>query len=68
LSFGDRRIVVAAADQALDREQGVLGVGDRLALGRLADETLAVVGERDHGRRRARALGVLDHLGGRSRP
>ena len=28
-----QRIVVAAADQALDREEGVLGVGDRLALG-----------------------------------
>jgi hypothetical protein len=31
------RIVEAAADQALHREDGVVGVGDRLALGRLAD-------------------------------
>ena len=30
-----------APDQALDREQGVLGVGDRLALGRRADQDVA---------------------------
>ena len=36
------RIVVAAADQALDREEGVFRIGDRLALGRLADQPLAV--------------------------
>ena len=39
----DHRIVVAPADQALDREDGLFRIGDRLALGRLADETLAVV-------------------------
>ena len=39
----DHRVVVAAADQALDGEEGALGIGDRLALGRLADEALAVI-------------------------
>ena len=58
----DHRVVVAAADQALDREEGALGIGDRLALGRLADEALAVVGEGDDRRRGAHALGVLDDL------
>src|SRR6185369_613546 len=38
----DGGVVVAAADQALDRENGAFGIGDRLALGRLADEALAV--------------------------
>ena len=58
-----RIVAHATADQALDGEDRVLGVGDGLALGRLADEALAIVGERDHGRRGARALRVLDHLG-----
>ena len=52
----DHRVVEAAADQALDREDGVLGIGHRLALGRLADEALAVVGEGDDRGRRPRAL------------
>src|SRR4029079_3402007 len=41
----------------------VLRVGDRLALGRRADEDLAVVRVADDRRRGARALGVLDDLG-----
>ena len=57
------RIVVAAADQALDREDGVFGIGDRLALGRLADQPLAVLGEGDDRRRGARAFRILDDLG-----
>ena len=56
------RVFERAADQALDGEEGALGIGDRLALGGLADEALAVVGEGDDGRRRARALGILDDL------
>ena len=36
----DHRVVVAAADQALDGEERVLGIGDGLALGRQADELL----------------------------
>ena len=35
----DHRIVVAAADQALDGEEGVLGIGDGLPFGGQADET-----------------------------
>ena len=57
------RIVIAAADQALHREDGVFGIGDRLALGRLADEAFVAVRERDDGRRRARAFRILDDLG-----
>ena len=59
----DGVLVEAAADQALDRVQRVLGVGDRLALGRLADDDLAVLLEGDDGGRRAIALGVLDDPG-----
>ena len=44
----------------------LLGIGHRLALGRLADQPLAVVGERDDRGRGARALGILDDLGGRA--
>ena len=53
-------VVVATADQALDGEQRRLGIGDGLTLGGLAHEPLAVVAERDHGRRRPAAFGVLD--------
>mmetsp|Transcript_9996 Transcript_9996/g.40531 ORF Transcript_9996/g.40531 Transcript_9996/m.40531 type:complete len:666 (-) Transcript_9996:681-2678(-) len=53
-----------AADQALDRVERVLGVGDGLALGRGADEDLAVFLVGNDGRRRACTLGVLDHAGG----
>ncbi|EHK58756.1 putative NAD-specific glutamate dehydrogenase [Mesorhizobium alhagi CCNWXJ12-2] len=56
------RIVVAAADEALDRKNGVFGIGHRLALGRLADEALVAVGECDDGGRGARAFSVLDDL------
>ena len=43
LVLGHDRIVELAADQALDGEEGVGGIGDRLALGRLADQPLAVI-------------------------
>ncbi len=56
MSFLVIGIVEAAADQALDRENGVVGVGDGLALGRLADQALAVLGEGDDRRRGARAF------------
>ena len=49
-----------AAHEALDGEDRVLGVGDRLALRRRADEALSVLRERDDGRRGAPALGVLE--------
>src|SRR3546814_6655722 len=50
------------SDKALHREDGVVGIGDGLALGGLADQPLAVLGEGNDGRRRARAFRVLDHL------
>ena len=58
--FGQIRIVVAAADQALDAKDCVFGVGDRLAFRRLADKAF-IVGEGDDRRRGARAFGVFDH-------
>ena len=65
---GDDRLLLAhlgllAAHEALDREDRVLRVGDGLALGDGADETLAGGCERDDGRRRATTLGVLDDGG-----
>ena len=57
------RIVHGAADQALDGKQRVFRVGHRLALGGLADQALAILGEGHHRGRGAGALGVLDHLG-----
>jgi hypothetical protein len=50
----------SVAHVALDRADGAVGVGDRLALGDLADEHFAALGERDHRRRGAVALGVGD--------
>jgi len=58
----DHRVVIAAADKALDRKEGPLGVGHRLALGRLADEALSVIAEGNNGRGRPHALGVLNDL------
>ncbi len=55
------QFVELAADEALRGEDGVLGIGDGLALGGLADETLAVLAERHDGGRRARTLGVFEH-------
>ena len=65
---GDDRLLLAdlallAAHEALDREDGVLRVGDGLALGDGADEALAGGGEGDYGRGGAAALGVLDDGG-----
>ena len=54
-------LVELAAHEALDREDGVGWIGDRLALRRLADESLAVLGECDDRRRRARAFAVFQN-------
>ena len=51
------------AHVALDARDGAVDVGDGLALRGLADEHLAVLGERDDGRGRAEAFGVRDDLG-----
>ena len=63
LALLDHRVVKTSADQALDREDGVLWIGDGLTFGRLPDEQLAILGECDHRRRRPRSFGVFDHLG-----
>ena len=57
----DHVVGVAAADQPLDGEQRIGRVGHSLALGRLAHQDLAVLGECHHGGRRAISLAVLDH-------
>jgi len=49
-----------AAHQTLDRENGVLGVGDRLPFGGLPDQALAGFGERYDGRGGAVAFRVGD--------
>ncbi len=58
----DRRIVVTAANEALDGEDGLFRICHCLALGRLTDEALAIVSEGDDGRGRPHALGILDHF------
>ena len=50
-----------AAHEALDRGDRVLRIRHLLAPRGRPDEPLAVLGERDDGRRRAAALGVRDH-------
>ena len=54
------RVVPAPAHEALDRVDRVGRVGDRLALGQLADEPLARLGERDDRGDRAPAFGGRD--------
>src|SRR5262249_53768685 len=56
-------VVVAPADEALDGEDGVLGVGDGLAPGDLADQPLATVGECDDGGGDATPFGIGDDDG-----
>ena len=63
LVFFDERIVIAPADQPLDGVYCVFRIGNALALGRLADEDFAVVGESDNGGRGTAAFGIFDDLG-----
>ena len=55
LLFGGH-FAVPPAHETLDRIDGLLGIGDDLPAGRLADEHVAFVGERDDARRQAIAL------------
>ena len=55
-----RHLVELAAHEALDRENRVLRIRDRLTLGHLADEALAVLGDGDNRRRGARAFLIHD--------
>ncbi|ACO33777.1 NAD-specific glutamate dehydrogenase domain protein [Acidobacterium capsulatum ATCC 51196] len=54
--------ILAAAHEALDGVNRVLRIGNRLALGHLAHQTLAALGKSHHRRRGAAALFVGDHL------
>ena len=56
----DLGVVEPTAHEALDRIDGVAGIGDGLALGELADEALTGLGERDDRRDRPAALGGRD--------
>ena len=56
----DHFVLEAAADEPLHGEQSVLRIGDRLALGRLANQYFVVLGECHDGRRGAITLAVLD--------
>ena len=57
------RVVVAPADQPLDGVHRVFRVGNALPLGRLSDQDFTIIGEGDHGRRGASALGIFDYSG-----
>jgi hypothetical protein len=59
--LGDR-IVEPAADEALHRENRVVGIGDRLPLCRLADQAFAVLGEGHDRWSGPRAFRILDDL------
>ena len=52
--------LVAPPHEALDREDGVFGVGDGLTLGDLAHQHLAFLRKRDHRRREAAAFLIGD--------
>lgn len=60
LHFG---VIKAAADEALGGIEGVVGVGDRLTLGRHPHQALTLGCERNHRRRGPGTLRVLQHLG-----
>jgi hypothetical protein len=55
--------LVPPPHEALDRHDRALGVHDGLALRGLADQALAGLGERHHGRGCPAALRVVDHDG-----
>ena len=55
--------LVVRAHLSLDGRNGAVGVGDRLTLCDLTDQTLAVLGERDNGRSGARAFCICDNDG-----
>ena len=57
------RIIVSAADQALDGKDRILGVGHGLTLCRLPDEEISpILGERHDGWGGATAFGVLNDV------
>ena len=50
-----------SADKPLDRKYRIVGVRDRLPLRDLADQPLAALGDRDHGRRGPAPFRVRNH-------
>src|SRR5262249_21964324 len=62
LVFLNHRVVVTPPDEALDREDRLFRISDRLALSRLSDETLAIICEGNNRRRRTHAFSVLDNF------
>ncbi len=52
-----------SADEAFDRKNRVLRVGDGLPLGDLSHQPLAAFGDGHHGRGGAAAFRIGDHLG-----
>src|SRR5690554_2159805 len=60
--FLNHVIFKTTTDQTLDGVQGVMGVGNRLALGRLTNQGLAVICVGNDGRRGAVALCVFNDL------
>ena len=52
-----------SADEAFNREDGVLAVGDGLSFGHLADQSFARLGEPNHRRRRTAPFRVWNHNG-----
>ena len=66
--IGDSRalglgLIIVATDEALDRRNGVLGVGNSLVLCCLADDALAILAETDNGRSGAITFRVDDNRG-----
>ena len=57
----DLRVAELTTNQPLEREDSVRAVHDSLTFCGETNETLAVLGEGDDGRCRARTLGVLNH-------
>ncbi len=57
------RLIKSPTDQALDREQGILRIGNRLPLGRLADGDFAVFHKGDHRGRGPVAFTVFNDAG-----
>ena len=55
--------LVLATHESFDREDGVLGIGDRLTLGHLSDEAFSALGERDDRGGQPAAFGVDDDFG-----
>ena len=60
---GNLGVGLFAPHQPLDRRDGVLGVGHRLALGNLAHQRLALAGKGDHRRRGSRTLRIGNDQG-----